>query len=112
MISKILDKFLLKEIELSTHKKTIKKGTLILYKDDLYYITLYIRNEVGDVKKLEVPRPFDIDTLREGERVRFDYKLSTITKECPKKLEAINRIPRLKESKYYNTYVTLKTLEE
>lgn len=110
MISSTLDNFLLKEIELSTQKKTIKKGTLILYKSDLYYITLYIRNDNDEVKKLEVPKPFAIDTTRKGERVIFDYKLTTITKECPRKLEAINRIPRLKESKYYNTYITLKAL--
>jgi hypothetical protein len=107
MINNILDTFLLKEIELSTSKKLIKKGTLVLYKDDLYYFTLYIKNPKNEIKKLEVPKPFNIDIIKQGKRVEFDYRLSTLSKECDVKLESVNKIPRIKESKYYNTIATL-----
>jgi hypothetical protein len=103
----VLDGLLLKDIELATKKKLIKKGIFMLYKEGLYYVTLYIKNIKGDIKKIEVPKPFDITVITKNERIEFDYTLAQITKGCKKKLESINKLPRYKESKYYNTTITL-----
>ena len=110
MIGTILDSFLLKEIELATTKKLIKKGRLVLYKEDLYYITLYIKNIKDEIKKLEIPKPFSLDEITNGKVAEFDYTLPTLTKSCKTKLESVNKLPRYKESKYYNTIITLRSV--
>ena len=105
----IFEDFLLKDIEISNEKKVLYKGSLVLYKDDTYFFSIFIKKPKTDsLRKIEIPKPYNLRHNKD-QTVTFDYKLSTLSRTSEAKLSAVNKIPRDRDSKYYNTVVTIKS---
>lgn len=74
-ITKELDTIFQKEIEIVLKNKVIRKGTLILYQTQDYYITLFLKTATT-TKKYDIPYPFNVN-INDNQLV-FSYDLSHV----------------------------------
>lgn len=100
-----LKSMLQRKTDFIIHKKQWRSGKLLLFKQNGFFIEFTIRNNKDKTEKFEVPIPFNI--IRNGDRVKFSYELSSLV--C-NDLETINEIKKIEpecRSKYYNNYLEI-----
>lgn len=104
-IEEVFKHFLQRNIVFSLDSKIIKEGSLILYKQNDYYFSLYLKNGNQDQKKFEIPYPFSIE--RKNNYFVLNYTMSSISKgdnELYYKLMCLNQNSK---SRFYNSKLIL-----
>ena len=102
-VEEVLKDLLQKELHFNVKNKTFKKGKLILFKQNNYHLELTIRNNKDELKKFEIPIPFDVEVWEEDNLVYFDYRLSTLTKNNKVLQKTIDNLPKEGNNKFYDT---------
>ena len=101
-------KFLLqKQLKFIIKNKQVKKGKLILFKQNNYHLELMMEMN-GDNKKFEIPIPYDAEVWEDDNLVYFDYRLTTLGKNNPKLQKLIRSIPKEGNNKYYDTILEIE----
>ena len=90
-----------------------QKGKLLLFKQKNYHIELTIKRDGSDVKRFEIPIPFNIEVWKEDGLVYFDYRLSSLAKND----NAIcNELKKLESDKakhrFYDEILEIQIMEE
>ena len=77
-LENILKYLLQKNLKLSIKNKQYRKGKLILFKQKNYHIEITIKKNEDDIKRFEIPIPFNIEIWKEDGLIYFDYRLITL----------------------------------
>ena len=93
--------FLQRNVVFSLDNKIVKEGSLILYKQNDYYISLYLKNNNHEQKKFEIPYPFSIE--RKNNYFVLNYTMSSISKGDSELYFRLMSLNQNSKSRFYNT---------
>ena len=105
-IEDALKSLLQKNICLNIKNKLIKKGKLILFKQNNYHIELLFHNAEKEIKKLEIPIPYAVENWSSDKLIYFDYRLTTLTKDITL-IKTLKSLSRDGNNKFYDTIVEI-----
>lgn len=106
-IEEVLKFLLQKKLKFMIKNKQVKKGKLILFKQNNYHLELMMEIN-GDTKKFEIPIPYEAEVWEKDDLVYFDYRLTTLGKNNPELQNIIRSIPREGNNKYYDTILEIE----
>jgi hypothetical protein len=90
-----------KNIGLSINNRNVKRGKLLLFRRNHYYIQLTLATEKGTNEHLDIPVPFRVeDHLDEG-LLYFDYRMESLG------VEVLPKIPDKVSSIYFNNILEI-----
>jgi hypothetical protein len=100
--------FFQKNVQFILRNKPYKKGRFINFKISGCYISFIVQTEKKkDI--FEIPFPFAINNKNNS--VFFDYRLETLCEQDPVLLVNLKTTTRIKNSKFYNTTLTITPLK-
>jgi len=101
-----------REIHIIKDGKALRKGKLQLFSIDNFHITfkLVAAKNPDKVKTFEVPYPFKM-YMHDGALV-FDYKLKTFSNGDDELLIKAKKIKSCDKSKFYDTELVIKPVDE
>jgi hypothetical protein len=102
-----LKNYFQKTIQLTLKNKSFKKGRLINFKTSGCYVSIILQT---DKKRdiFEVPFPFAIKTI--NNKLVFDYTLGTLSEQDYDLLINIRSVTQVKKCKFYNTTLSITSL--
>ena len=95
--------FLQRNLVFSLQGKIIKEGNLLLYKQNDYYILLYLKTNNQEQKKFEIPYPFSIE--KENGYYVLNYNLSSISKSDSELYYRLISLNQKSNSRFHNTKI-------
>jgi len=111
IIEDTLKRLLQKNISLYIKEKCVKSGKLLLFKQNNYHLELTIQRKDGEIKRFEIPIPFNIEEWEEDNLIYFDYRLTTLAKGNNKLKKLLSTMPRDGNNKYYDVIVEIEVSE-
>lgn len=103
-IEALLKSCLQKQIQLTVRDRKLASGKLLLYKFDGFYLVLTFHGLTG-TDQVEIPYPFN--TIEEGNKIRFDYRLESLSEKDYALLFVLQSISKKRESKFYNSVLDI-----
>ena len=100
-----------RKIKINLKNKQIKKGKLILFKQNNYHLELTIKREDGDLKKFEIPIPFKVEQHNDEGLVYFDYRFATLGQGNNELLNILRKLPKEGNSKFYDQILEIEVLK-
>lgn len=105
---KMLESMLQKNVIFNIGAKTIRKGTLLLYNINEYYIKFTIKTNKGLIKTYDVPYPYDVS---QGDNcVCMSYTLQDFCRGNSVKEEFIRRLPPTGNNKLYDSKLIITNI--
>jgi len=74
----LLKSLLQKNLKFGIKNKIIRKGKLILFKQNNYHIELSLQTKENNMKIFEIPIPFSFEEWKDDNLIYFDYRLLTL----------------------------------
>ena len=105
---KLFDSFLLENIAFSIGTKTVRKGRLMLYNINDYYIKFIIKTNKDLTKTYEVPYPFKI--TKDGNHIRMSYTVTDLCNENSNKEDFVNEFQPEQTNKLFNNTLILTNI--
>jgi len=106
-IDAALKPFLQKDVIFTFKHKNYKKGKFLLYKLSSNYLSFTVITEKKK-ETFEIPYPFSVKTTETT--VLFDYTLESLSEKDFELLIALKSVNKVKNSKFYDTILHLKSL--
>ncbi len=106
-IDTALKPFLQKDVIFAFKHKNYKKGKFLLYKLSSNYLSFTVITEKKK-ETFEIPYPFSVKTTETT--VLFDYTLESLSEKDFELLIALKSVNKVKNSKFYDTILHLKSL--
>ena len=104
---KTLNYLLQRDVTFILNNKVYKKGKILLYTLNDFYLYFVLKTDFQQNKNFEVPVPFDI--RRDGSNVIFDYTFDTLSKGNSELFYRLRSATKEKNAKLYNTTMQLVT---
>jgi len=108
IIEDVLKKILQQNISIILGDKVLKKGKLVLFKQVHYCLELSLKNKDNNIKKIELPIPFNVENWEDDNLIYFDYRLSTLAKTKPQLQQLIQKLAVNKPHKFYNQILEIE----
>jgi len=96
-----LKSLLQKKVDFIIHKKHLKSGKFLLFKQSGFYIEIVIKNNKGKIERFEIPIPFDI--IHKSDCVVFSYEFSALVCNKQNIIDEIKQIEKGCKNKYFNS---------
>ena len=100
-----LNYLLQKNVSFVLNDKVYKKGRMLIYAINDFYLYFILKNDNQQNKNLEVPIPFDIIKTESG--LVFDYTFETLSKGNTELFFKLQSITKEKGAKLYNTKLSV-----
>ena len=91
--------------------KPYKKGKLILFKQNNYYLDLVIERNKGESKRLEIPIPFNIEEWTNEKLIYFDYRFLSLSKANKELRELLYGVVQDGNNRFYDTILEIEILD-
>ncbi len=107
-LENVLKQMLQRHLFVHKEKRIIKRGKLILFKQNNFNIDLHLmvpKKEKPIIYSL--PIPFDT-VVKNSKYVLFDYKLNSLVKNNVNMYNMLSHIIPAKKSKFYNTEIYIE----
>jgi hypothetical protein len=92
--------YLQQSILIKMNEKVLKRGKLLLFKRNHYFIQLALQTEKHARENIEIPFPFDIDSSTKNV-LKFDYRISAL------KIPGFKGFVKKAGSAYFNNVVEI-----
>jgi len=106
-IDSILKNILQKNLKFTVNKKEFYQGKFILFKYNTYFIEFLLQDDKNIKKKVEIPVPFNIILGKSQNKIYFDYSLQTLAFNKQKILDALNKLVKRGNNKFYNNIMEI-----
>jgi hypothetical protein len=106
-IDNLIKPFLQREVAFNFKHKTYKSGKLLLYKLSGNYLSFIVVNEKKK-ETFEIPFPYAAEGT--NDKVIFDYRLETLAENDYDLLLAIKGVTKVKNSRFYDSVLTISSL--
>ena len=93
-------------IVLSVNNKKWKQGHFVLFKQNNFYIELYMKSNKKLYDKFDIPIPFNITDIKDG--LMFSYKLEHLSQNKEDILQDLIKIKPLMNCRFYDKYIEIK----
>lgn len=103
-IEEALTGCLQRNVQITVKDRKIANGKLILYKIDGFYIQLTFQGATS-LEHVDIPYPFN--TIKEGTKLLFDYRLESLAEKDFNLLFILQSISKKRESKFYNSLLEI-----
>jgi hypothetical protein len=101
---KLLQPMLQHHVHFNIGHKTVRKGRLMLYNMQDYYVKFTIKTNKDLIKTYEVPYPFRV--ISTDNMVRFSYKVSDFCRDNPNKEQLLREFEPI-QNKMYDKYLSI-----
>jgi hypothetical protein len=91
-----------KKVIFSINNKVIKKGKMLLYRKNHFYVQITVLNEKQSKENFEIPFPFGVEIHETEGLMYLDYRISSLNLTLP----LLN--PNKVSSSYYNKILELQ----
>ena len=108
----VLIRLLQKNINLSFNNKPYKKGKLILFKQNNYYLELTIEKNNKENKRIELPTPFNIELWENDNLIYFDYRFPTLAKSNNELRKLLYGLPQEGNNRFYDSILEIEIVPE
>ena len=108
IIENALKGMLQRKIKINLKNKQIKKGKLILFKQNNYHLELTIKRDDGDLKRFEIPIPFHVEEHKNEGLVYFDYRFTTLGRGNKELIDILRKLPKEGNSKFYDQIIEIE----
>ena len=106
---KLLENMLQKSVIFNIGTKTIRRGKLLLFNIDEYYIKFTIKTNKGIIKTYDAPYPYDIT---EGDNsIKMSYKLEDFCRGNTKKEQFLREQLPIGNNKLYDTKLIITNID-
>ena len=106
---KLLEQMLQKNVIFNIGTKTIRRGKLLLFNIDDYYIKFTIKTNKDIIKTYDAPYPYDI---MEGDNsVKLSYMLEDFCRGNAKKEKFIREQTPINNNKLYDTKLIITNID-
>jgi hypothetical protein len=99
-----LNHFLQRNISFIIDNKVVKRGKLILFSVQDYYMTFYLKHG-EDQKRYELPYPYTVSTTNNS--MTLNYSLTALAQNNDELLFKIQGLTKKKNCKTYNNVVSI-----
>ena len=104
-----LEDYLLKQVTFSLDDKIIRRGRLLLFNNDGYYIKFTLQTNKNN-KIYEIPYPYSI--VRHTDCLKFSYEMSTFCKGNESKIQFLTEVtPKSGVHKLHDKCLTISVIE-
>lgn len=101
---------LLKQVVFTIGEKSVRKGKLLLFTSDNYYVKFVLQTNKNINKNYEIPYPYKV--THNDMFVRFSYKISDLCKDNIKKQEIIeNYLDTSNVNKLHDKRLTISIID-
>ena len=105
----LLEQMLQKSVIFNIGTKTIRRGRLLLFNIDEYYIKFTIKTNKDIIKTYDAPYPYDIT---EGDNsIKLSYKLEDVCRGNSRKEEFIREQIPIGNNKLYDTKLIITNID-
>ena len=102
---------LLKQVVFTIGEKSVRKGKLLLFTSDNYYVKFVLQTNKNINKNYEIPYPYKV--THTDMFVRFSYKLLDLCRDNTKKLQMIEEyIDPAGANKLHDKRLTISIIEQ
>lgn len=102
---------LLKQVIFSLGEKTVRKGKLILFTHDDYYVKFMLQTNKNVNKNYEIPYPYRV--LTGDNYVKFSYTISDLCKSNQPKIDFVeSHSPKENTNKIHDMRLTISIIEQ
>ena len=102
---------LLKQVVFMLGEKTVRRGKLILFTHDEYYVKFMLQTNKNINKNYEIPYPYRV--LHGDDFVKFSYTISDLCKENEKKIEFVEQNTSIENvNKLHDMLLTISIIEQ
>jgi len=112
IIEETLKMLLQKQVKMYIKNKCFKTGRLLLFKQNNYHLEITIRRPDNEIKKFEIPIPFDIEVWETDNLVYFDYRLTTLARGKKELEDLLSTLDRDGNNKFYNRILEIEIIPE
>jgi hypothetical protein len=102
-LEKTLLSLLQKHVMFVIHKKQWRSGTVLLFKQNGFYIEFVIKNKKGKLERFEIPIPFNV--VKYKDYIKFSYELTSLICNDQDIILELKKIEPDCRSKYFNSYL-------
>ena len=106
---KLLERMLQKNVVFNIGTKTIRRGRLLLFNIDEYYIKFTIKTNKNVIKTYDAPYPYDIEVGDNS--IKLSYKLETFCRGNVKKEELLREQVPIGNNKLYDTKLIITNID-
>tara|TARA_B110000467_G_scaffold76044_1_gene68886 strand:- start:8267 stop:8629 length:363 start_codon:yes stop_codon:yes gene_type:complete len=106
---KLLERMLQKNVVFNIGTKTIRRGRLLLFNIDEYYIKFTIKTNKNVIKTYDAPYPYDIEVGDNS--IKLSYKLETFCRGNVKKEEFLREQLPVGNNKLYDTKLIITNID-
>lgn len=97
-----------KKVSFEINNKAIKQGKVLLFYQKNFYITLILETAKKSNEKFEIPIPYKVETHKSDNLVFFDYRIQTLSKNCPEIEPFIRKkFSKKNSNKFWNAILTI-----
>jgi len=100
---------LLKQVIFTLGEKTVRRGKLMLFTHDEYYVKFILQTSKSLNKNYEIPYPFRV--LHGDSFVKFSYTIADLCKKNQRKIDMVEQnIPEV-VNKFHDTRLTITIID-
>ena len=110
-LEKVLMSLLQKDLKLTINNKQFRKGKFLLFKQNNYCLEFTIKKG-DDIKRFEIPIPFNIEKWEDDGLIYFDYRLKTLSARDSELLEMLKSIPVVGGNRFYDNILEIESINE
>lgn len=110
-LEEVLKTLLQKNLKFNLNNKKYKIGKLILFKQNNYHIEFTINKGDDDLRRFEVPIPFNVENWEEDGLVYFDYRFATLAKNDKDLHRLLLSLPKEGNNKFYDKILEIEVLD-
>lgn len=101
---------LLKQVVFTIDEKTVRRGKIMLFSSNDYYVKFVLQTNKNIIKNYEIPYPYRV--LTGNNFVRFSYQLSDLCKDNLDKVQFVTiHTPVENNNKLHDKRLTITVIE-
>ena len=112
IIEDTLKGLLQKDLKMYIKNKCVKSGKLLLFKQNNYHLELTIQRKDNEIKRFEIPIPYNIEEWQEDNLIYFDYRLHTLSRNNAELYTLLKTIRKTGNNKYYDNILEIEVVPD
>lgn len=108
-IEETLKYLLQRQITFTINDRVIKKGKLVIFKQNNYCVDLHLNQSQTKKEGLliyTIPIPFTI--IKTSQNILFDYRLVSLVRSNERLLQMVKNIAPARKTKFYDTILNIR----
>lgn len=108
-LEEVLKNLLQKNVKFVLNDKIVKRGKILLFNQNNYNIEFTL-NKDENIRRFEIPIPFNVEVWDEDGLFYFDYRFKTLCKKSKKLEKIVKSMDHTTDNRFYDTILEIDVL--